>query len=137
MRQCATCGWTAALVGSSHSSRLARTRPRYIMDFMSSGASAAQGCVCHGQTHAEGVEAIEDAFDRIISTKLKQRKKAGKISLKPPKVRRPSLNSFRAARRRQHKQRRRSVGWPGPALHPPRRTDCIMHHVVHTASCIM
>ena len=37
------------------------------------------------------MEAIEDAFDRIISTKLKQRKKAGKISLKPPKVRESRL----------------------------------------------
>jgi len=37
------------------------------------------------RTHAEGVEAIEDAFDKIISQKLKQRKKEGKINLKQKK----------------------------------------------------
>jgi hypothetical protein len=38
------------------------------------------------QTHPEGVEAIETAFDKIIDFKLKERKKVGKITLKPKKV---------------------------------------------------
>jgi len=37
------------------------------------------------KTHPEGVEAIETAFDKIIDIKLKERKKVGKISLKPKK----------------------------------------------------
>lgn len=37
------------------------------------------------RTHPEGVEAIETAFDKIIDIKLKERKKVGKITLKPKK----------------------------------------------------
>lgn len=37
------------------------------------------------KTHPEGVEAIETAFDKIIDFKLKERKKVGKITLKPKK----------------------------------------------------
>jgi len=37
------------------------------------------------RAHREGVEAIEDAFDKIIAQRFKARRKTGKINLKPVK----------------------------------------------------
>ncbi|KAK3252462.1 hypothetical protein CYMTET_38239 [Cymbomonas tetramitiformis] len=41
--------------------------------------------VDYHKTHIEGVEAIEAAFDKVISQKLKQRKKDGKINISKKK----------------------------------------------------